>query len=109
MKRTVLSVIICVLCAAMLISSLGVSARAESIDTVAFNKITGRSWVSDRNCSHSWVRATCTTPGYCTKCQVTNEKALGHHRRQQRRRRPDLRKLQGNGNPGIQLDPSDLL
>jgi hypothetical protein len=78
MKRTVLSVIICVLCAAMLISSLGVSARAGSIDTVAFHKITGRSWVSDRNCSHSWVRATCTTPGYCTKCKVTNEKALGH-------------------------------
>lgn len=73
MKRTVLSMIICVLCAAMLISSMGMTAHA-------YGNSGNRVWVSANKgeCAHSWVYATCTSPMYCETCGVTTGKALGH-------------------------------
>ena len=78
MKRTVLSMIICVLCAAMLISALGVSAQACGIQSLSYGNASNRSWVSSKSCNHSWVYATCTTPMYCRNCGATTGKALGH-------------------------------
>ena len=75
-----MSMIICVLCAAMLISSLGMSAQACGITSVAYGNSRNRSWVSANNgCNHSWVYATCTSPMFCENCGTITGKALGHN------------------------------
>ena len=54
MKRTVLSMIICVLCAAMLISTLGMNTQACGVYSAAYGNSSNRRWVSATNgCNHS--------------------------------------------------------